>query len=195
MTVRAEGDSPVGKDLAAAVTTRLAVAGLRPAEQGERSLVVRVEHSTSEEIREGFHAYTLSAAARVQDQAEGAIAQTKGFGRTAAEAALQANSKAAERLVGDLLAHSATGFERKIRITVDGLTDLSAHRRTAAKLRALRWVVAFEPDQVGLRGGRGVWVVRSQQPGGVLAARLDREPDLEVVSFDLDHVELRAKAR
>jgi hypothetical protein len=76
---------------------------------------------------------------------------------------------------------------------VDGLADLSSHRRLTARLTALRWVVALEPDGVGLLGGRGRWLLRARQPGGVLATRLDREPDLEVVSFDTEHVELRVR--
>ena len=195
VAVQIKGDSAIGEKLEAALMARLSTAGLRPGEGGMRTLDVRIEQSAGEEIRADFHAHELRAAARVHDQAEGTIAAARGFGRTPAGAEAQAASKVAERLVAPLLARSVTGFEWKIRVTADGLADVPAHRRMAARLRALRWVVAFEPDPVGLRGGRGVWIVRARQPGGVLAVRLDREPGLEVVSFDSDHVELRMTER
>lgn len=191
VTVRAEGAESAREQVEAAVASRLAEAGVKPAPKAARTLTLRIEQSVGEEIRTAYYGHDLRVAALLDGSRVGTVTESRGFGRTPAEAAAEAASKAAEQLVGELLARSVTGFERKVRITVDHITDAAAYRRLTARLGGLRWVVSLKPDGVGLRGGRAVWIARASQPGRVLAARLDQEPDLAVVSFDSGHVNLR----
>lgn len=190
-----DGDGGVREPLRNAMTARLAAAGIVAAADGERGVRVSVELSVAEEIRPQFFSHRIRAAALVDGRAAGTVAEAKEFGVTAEAAVGAAVGKAADRLVADLLAHSVSGYERRVRVTVDGIADLAAYDRMAARLRSLGGVAGVNEDRVGLKNGRGVWTLLSRRPGGEVAVQLDRERDVEIVSFDPDRVDARVDGR
>jgi len=178
----------------AALRTRLASEGIASADEAARRIVVRLESSGDEELHTNLHARRVHGAARVDGQGAGVAAEATGFGQNARKAAAQGAAQLAERLVEALLADTLTGSSRRVRVEITGLPDLAAYRRVAALLRAIRWTTAVDPHPVGFQAGRGVWTVQCSQKGAHLATRLDREPDLEVVSFDPRSVHARLTA-
>ena len=120
--------------------------------------------------------------------------EVRGFGNTPDKARGSALQETAKVLAKDVLGSLAR--KKKAQSVLVVISDLPAYadfKKCKAILSQMRWVSGVEA--VRFDSGTGVYEVKVGEGVELLAARLDQFPELSVVQFDDQRVQLHFKAR
>lgn len=114
--------------------------------------------------------------------------EVRGFGNTPGKARGSALQETAKALAKDVLGSLARRKAEPVLVVISGLPGYADFKKCKAVLSQMRWV--SDVEAVRFESGTGVYQVKVGEDVELLAARLDQFPDLSVVQFDDERIQL-----
>ena len=114
--------------------------------------------------------------------------EVRGFGNTPDKARGNALQETAKALAKDVMGSLARKKAQSVLVVISDLPAYADFKKCKAILSQMRWV--SDVEAVRFESGTGVYQLKVGEDVELLAARLDQFPDLSVVQFDDERIQL-----